>query len=360
MKKLLTFLMSMSMTLVLAGCGNGAGNTATTSNTASTPEVKPQSASVAAVESVETKEKATDGELTELNVAYMPNYASLWHLLTGIDKGYFEEEGLKINLIEFADGPSEIAAMEGGSVDVAYIGHGAHRLAINGSADIIAPSSVHNTDKIIVLTSKGIEDIKDLKGKKVAYNAGSSSETALNGALASAGLTMDDIDPYEMDATNMVAAMMSGSVDACTAWNPYDSQILDNVKDAKQIEFSTDSVNLSSFIALPSYVEKNHDLLVRFNRALFKAMQFAAKEENWDYAVGLYAKQTAKDEEAAKVETGDAKWFSEDDIKKGVEDGSMADLYKQQQQMFIDSGDVEKERPVDEYVKFDLIKEALK
>ena len=39
-----------------------------------------------------------------LNVAYMPNYGSLWAVETAINKGYFEEEGLTINLVEFADG----------------------------------------------------------------------------------------------------------------------------------------------------------------------------------------------------------------------------------------------------------------
>lgn len=43
-----------------------------------------------------------------LNVAYMPNYGSLWAVETAINKGYFEEEGLTLNLVEFADGPTII------------------------------------------------------------------------------------------------------------------------------------------------------------------------------------------------------------------------------------------------------------
>ncbi len=57
-----------------------------------------------------------------LNIAYMPNYGSLWSVETAINKGYFEEEGLTINLVEFADGPTIIAAMESGSIDMGYIG----------------------------------------------------------------------------------------------------------------------------------------------------------------------------------------------------------------------------------------------
>ena len=52
----------------------------------------------------------------DLNIAYMPNYASLWSVVTGVNMGYFEEEGLNVHLVEFADGPTIIAAMESGSI----------------------------------------------------------------------------------------------------------------------------------------------------------------------------------------------------------------------------------------------------
>lgn len=361
MKKFFALLLATAMMISLAACGDTPNDNAANSSEASgTQEGSAASgtqegSAAAASPSVEE----TPVETVKLNVAYMPNYASLWSVLTAIDKGYFEEEGLEITLWEFQDGPSEIAAMEGGSIDLAYIGHGAHRLCINGQATIFAPSSVHSTDKIIMLTSHGLETLDDLKGSKVAYNGGSSSETALNGALAAAGLTMDDIEAFEMDATNMVAAMSSGSVDACTAWNPYSVQILNNNADAIELEFATDSVNLSSWICLPGYAEENRDILVRFSRALYKAMEFASQEENWDYAVGLYAKKCAKDKESCLVETGDATWFSADDIKSGIVDNTIQDYYTRQQQMFLDSGAVESEVPLENYVLIDVMKEAL-
>ena len=214
MKKLIALLLALVMALSLAACG--------ASEPAPAPTEAPKAEAPAAPEAPKEEPAPTEApvETVKLNVAYMPNYASLWSVLTAMDKGFFAEEGLEVTLWEFADGPSEIAAMEGGSIDLAYIGHGAHKLCINGRAQIFLPSSVHATDRIIVLPSAGInsaEEIANLKGKKVAYNAGSSSETALQGALKVAGLTMEDIEPYAMDATNMVAAMMSGNVDACTA-----------------------------------------------------------------------------------------------------------------------------------------------
>lgn len=189
-KKVLALVLAAAMTLSLAACGKSANEPASTTETAETTENAEAPAEQEATEAEPVQEEAEPVEKVSLNVAYMPNYASLWSVLTAIDQGYFEEEGLEITLWEFADGPSEIAAMEGGSIDLAYIGHGAHKLCINGQATIFAPSSVHSTDRIIVLPSSGVtsvDDIANLAGKKVAYNAGSSSETALNGALAAAG-----------------------------------------------------------------------------------------------------------------------------------------------------------------------------
>lgn len=364
MKKFYALLLAAVMVFSLTACGNNEPKEQEASAEPTTEEAaEPEVAEAETPEPEAVEEEVSEPvETVQLNVAYMPNYASLWSVLTAMDQGYFAEEGLEITLWEFADGPSEIAAMEGGSIDLAYIGHGAHRLCINGQATIFAPSSVHSTDKIIVLPSSEVtstDDISNLKGKKVAYNGGSSSETALNGALAAAGLTMDDIEAYEMDATNMVAAMASGSVDACTAWNPYSVEIMNNCEGALELEFATDSVNLSSWICLPAYAEENRDILVRFSRALYKAMEYSSNEDNWDYAVGLYAEQCKKDKEACLVETGDATWFSADDVKSGIADNTMQNYYQRQQEMFIESEQVEGEVPLEDYILFDVMEEAL-
>ena len=153
-----------------------------------------------------------------LNVAYMPNYGSLWAIETAIHQGYLAEEGLEVNLVEFADGPTIIAAMESGSIDIGYIGQGAHKLCINGRATIFALSHVSNGDALI--GGKGITTVEDLKGKKVAYSSGSSSEDILVNSLTKYGMTMDDIQAYDMDASAIVTAMLSGGVDACATWSP--------------------------------------------------------------------------------------------------------------------------------------------
>mgnify|MGYP000355662161 CR=1 FL=1 len=41
---------------------------------------------------------------------------------------------------------------------------------------------------------------------------------------------MDDITAMDMDATNIVTAMLSGSVDACATWVPNSLKVLRNLE----------------------------------------------------------------------------------------------------------------------------------
>ena len=150
--------------------------------------------------------KESDSGLRTVRVAYMSNYASLWSVVAGMRSGAFADQGLEIQLVEFADGPTIIAAMESGSIDIGYIGHGAHKLCINGQADIFCFSHVGNGDAVIGLKSHGVtEDPASLKGKNIGYASGTSSETILRWTLEEAGLTFDDITAYEMDAAAIEA-----------------------------------------------------------------------------------------------------------------------------------------------------------
>ena len=150
---------------------------------------------------------ATEEEKPEkvtVNVAYMPDYASLNGLISAIELGYFDDENIDVQLTEFSDGPTIIQAMESGSIDVGYIGQGAHKLCINGKADIFALAHVSNGDAVIGSKEKGTDTIEGLKGKTIAYSSGTSSEDILNKTLAKGGMTMDDITAMDMDATNIV------------------------------------------------------------------------------------------------------------------------------------------------------------
>lgn len=278
-----------------------------------------------------------------LNVAYMPNYAALWAVITGIHQGYFAEQGITINLYEFADGPTEIAAMESGSIDVAYIGPGAHRLASTGNASIFLFQHLGNADCVIGRPSHGVSRLEDLKGKKVAYASGTSSETILQLALDSVGLSFNDIQAYDMDTSNMVSAMISGSVDACATWSPNSARILnilgdDAIKFVSNVDFIDVSVSPASWVCTPKYAQENPEILVRFIKALYKAMDWGSREENFEQVARWVADQCATSPEAAMDQTGDGDWVGGQTIVNYALDGTLHHIYKLQQDAFINAG----------------------
>lgn len=296
-----------------------------------------------------------------LNVAYMPNYGSLWSVMTAIEKGYLAEEGITVNLYEFADGPTIIAAMESGSIDVGYIGQGAHKLCINGRAIIFALSHISNGDALI--GGKDIKTVEDLKGKRVAYSSGSSSEDILVNSLTKYGMTMNDIQAYDMDASAIVSAMLSGGVDACATWSPNSLKILEAMPEATKltdnVTFADTTVSLASWICMPSYAVESRDVLLRFTRALFKAMDYAA-DEHYDEVSQWVANQTATDYESVYNQRGDAEWLTGAEVAAGAADGTVEAYYLLQRDTFVANGAVEKDPvpEVSDYVMLDLMVEA--
>jgi|SRR5690554_2544025 len=78
-----------------------------------------------------------------------------------------------------------------------------------------------NAEAVIVPAGSSISTIADLRGKKVAVSRGSGSHYLLVAALKSAGMTLRDIQPIYLEASEGAAAFSSGAVDAWSTWDPF-------------------------------------------------------------------------------------------------------------------------------------------
>lgn len=351
MKKLISLALAGVMALSLAACG---------STPSSTPASTPASGSTSA--STPASEPAEEFETVDLRVAYMPNMGSNSLLATALNMGYFEQMGLNVTLTEFQGGPQEIAAMASGDIDISQIGHGAHALCIEGQAKIFHLDCTSLADAVVANTDKGISSIADLKGKTIAVSSGTSAEIILNLALASAGLTQDDVTLVEMDANGMVSAMVSGGVDACATWSPSTMTIANALGD-KALTLATnndyvDQVTFpSSFITTEKFANENHDVLVRFSRALLMAQDYRA--DNIEEVAKWVAKQCKADEQTMLDCVGEGNWLTGEFVAAGLEDGTVKSYYENQQKVFIDAGRITEEAPVEDYVMFDVMEEAV-
>lgn len=361
MKKQVSVILAAALAAAsLAGCG-GAKKEETQAVATEAPKTE-AATEVATSAEAEPETEAESFEPETVRVAYMPNMGSASLAVTAREKGYFEEMGLTVDLVEFQGGPAEIAAMAAGDIAISQIGHGAHALCAEGEAVIFQIDCTSLADAVIGNADKGISSIADLKGKKVAATSGTSAEIILNLALKSAGLTSDDLEIVEMDANGMVSAMVSGNVDACATWSPGTVTISEALGDktvwlATNQDYINEATFPSSFITTQKYADEHHDILVRFSRALQKAADY--RNEHIEEVAEMVAKQCEVDASTMLACVGEGNWTITSDFqKKALEDGTIQKYYENQQQVFIDGGRLTEKVDVNKYVLFDVMKEA--
>lgn len=351
MKKILSLLLALVMLFALAACG-GSPAAEPTEAPAEEPAEAPADAPV-------------EAEPITLRLAYMPNWGALWAVATAEAKGYFAEEGITIEMIPFEDGPTEIAAMESGNIDISYIGPGAHKLCSTGNAQVLLLQHLGDGDCIIGL--KGIKTIEELAGKTIGYAAGTSSETILSVALESAGMTMDDVNAMSMDSTALTTAALSGTVDAVAAWSPFSLTILAEAEDATDICSNVDFASLvspGSWVVNTKWAAENNDAMVRFVRAMYKGMDYAAAATTDDAiaeeVAGYIAAVISSDVETVIGQRYDGSWMTSAQVIEMLGSGEVLRIYGDQQATFIAGGALEAEGNLspEEFVLTDVMTEA--
>jgi sulfonate transport system substrate-binding protein len=74
---------------------------------------------------------------------------------------------------------------------------------------------------VLVPQNSPIQKITELKGKKIAFQKGSSAHLLLVNVLEKAGLKYTDIQPISLPPADARAAFVKGSVDAWVIWDPF-------------------------------------------------------------------------------------------------------------------------------------------
>ncbi|RIX52403.1 aliphatic sulfonate ABC transporter substrate-binding protein [Paenibacillus nanensis] len=353
MKKWFTIALASTLLLALTACGssNGGnnGNTGSSASPNGTEEASPA-----------LSPEPTDAPKPDkLRIAYHPNMGGSSAIITGMKKDFFNEQNIEIELVKFTSGPTEVAAMISGDIDLGYVGHGAHFLAVEGKVKIISLDVLSKAEELMVRADSGIAAVKDLKGKTIATQLGTSGEIVLDLALKKEGMTRDDVKLVNMDMAGAVSAFIADKVDAVIVWAPYSTEIKKEIgKDnitvlANSASFSEEFVFPSSWIVTPDYLDKNEDKVVRFLKGLHKAMDYRA--EHLDEVVGYVAELNATPVESVQEEVESGVWMTGTEVRGLFADGTAKKWYEQQQELFLSSGKLEKGAPVESYVTFDLM-----
>nr|WP_139308764.1 sulfonate ABC transporter substrate-binding protein [Pantoea sp. 1.19] len=170
----------------------------------------------------------------------------------------------QISWIEFPAGPQLLEALNVGSVDLGGTGDIPPLFAQAAGADLLyvgAEPAKPKAEVILVPEASPIRNVADLKGRKVAFQKGSSSHNLVLRALQQAGLSFSDIQPVYLTPADARAAFQQHSVDAWAIWDPFYSAAVLQGDARVLIDGSRLNLTGSFYLATRDYTEKNAPFL---------------------------------------------------------------------------------------------------
>lgn len=210
----------------------------------------------------------------ELRIGYQK---SAVNLVVAREKRFLETRfpNTQVRYVEFPAGPQLLEALNAGSIDLGATGDIPPIFAQAAGADLLyvgTEPAKPLAEVILVSKDSPIHTLADLKGKKVAFQKGSSSHALLLRALNQAGLNYTDIQPVYLPPADARAAFDQGNVDAWAIWDPFYSAALLT----GQVRVLTDGRNgLSNsgsfYLAARPFAERNPGLIPQIFDALNQA-----------------------------------------------------------------------------------------
>lgn len=313
MKKSTSYAFLILALLVIAGVAL-AGCTGTDKKTTTTTAVTTSAASV-------QQTTAPTTELKSLNVGYLPNNG---HALIFIakEKGFFEKEGLNVNLYQFqnsADGTNAIIAKKidvggFGLAPLIFISKGANETIIGG-LDGDAAGLVVTADKADQYKNlKTVKDLASLKGKTIATVRASTGDIHFRDALTQAGLDLKkDVTIQELASPSAVLeAVKAGKVDAGMVWTPY-MELAEN-QGLKVVLYTGDFYPkhpCCRIAVLTDELKTNRDCYVRFEKALIESYKWL--KENPEASVDVVGKYVNVDRAVLKEAMTNGKTYNSPD-----------------------------------------------
>lgn len=201
------------------------------------------------------------------------------------DKGYFRDEGIDAEFVEFDTGAKMVAPLGTGQLDV---GGGSASAGLYNAVDrgirirMVADkaTNVKGAPFQFLMVRKALVDsgqvrtVADLKGRKVAVSGpGIGDDSVLNEAMKSVGLTFDDVEKVYLGFPQHVAALQNGAIDASITTEPTSTAILKlgagvilSGNDAFYPNAQTAVVMFSE-----NFASKHHDVALRLMKAFLRA-----------------------------------------------------------------------------------------
>jgi ABC-type nitrate/sulfonate/bicarbonate transport system substrate-binding protein len=149
-------------------------------------------------------------------------------ILVAVEKGFFKDAGLDVNVQVILSSSDRIRAVTSGSVAFSNLGRSTviSEMARGNNSFFYFANVDDSPGSEGCWARAGFQSFPDLRGRKVAANT--SAEVTMDGLLQRAGMSIQDIQFVNLSPNEMALALGRGDVDAACVWQP----LLDNLKKA--------------------------------------------------------------------------------------------------------------------------------
>lgn len=219
-------------------------------------------------------------------VGFVPVWAA-WKM------GYFEREGLAVDLVLMRGAEKAAMALVGESVNVAIGSADAFIAAVESHFNVAITAGIINRPSFFIMAKKNYKTFQDLRGATIGVtNISSGPAVALRYVLKAKGLEYPKdykLQPAGPDAERTMS-MNAGRLDASPLAVPFNfvAEELGLHAVGSYLEVIPD-YQVSVFAVNRSWAERNRRQLVQFKRGMLRAMRWFL--DNRDGAVGFIAKE---------------------------------------------------------------------
>lgn len=211
--------------------------------------------------------------------------------------GYFEEEGIKIELTNGGGADNVMAAVLSGDADVGFCGpEAALYVLLGGSSDVptvFGQLTKRDGSFLVGRVEEPDFEWTDLKGKEIlAGRRGGVPAMTFEYILKENGFTDDEINiNYDVDFSLMTSAFEGGIAEYCTMFEPTASEYQAAGKGyiVAAVGEASGEIPYTSYIAKRSWLDKNETTVKGFLRAMLRAVEFAQSNDAATIADYLYA-----------------------------------------------------------------------
>lgn len=215
--------------------------------------------------------------ITNLKIGYT-TWVGYGPLFIARDQGYFQEEGLNVELVKVEDPKDRFTALAGKQLDGLVSTLDTMTLYWRAETPFVAIFGLDDSaggDGILVRNDAGIASVADLKGKSIGVNVGSVSHFFLNYVLEQNGLTEAEVTLVRMKQGDVPAALSAAQVDAGVTWEPHLSKATtDPSVSILMTSKETPGLIVDAMILRKEILDANPEIGTKLARAWNKAIDY--------------------------------------------------------------------------------------